>query len=248
MKIGVIGAGNIGSSVARNLSAAGHEVLVADAQGVDAIRDKVKEAGATAVGLDQVVKGIDALIVSVPSIAIPELAKQLGNVSPDITVIDTSNYYPFRDGAIEELQNGKPESQWVSEQFGHPVIKAFNAALAYTQEARGKPRGTPGRIALPVAGDDARGKAIAMQLVDDAGFDPVDAGSLAESWRQQPGTPAYCTELTRDELQKALAQADKEKAPQQRETLISYFFEAGATLSHDDVIAKNRAGTAPGPA
>ncbi|MFC4594551.1 NADPH-dependent F420 reductase [Sphingobium tyrosinilyticum] len=125
------------------------------------------------------------------------------------------------------------------------MVKAFNAAPAYTQAKRGKPSGTLGRIALPVAGDDARGKTIAMQLVDDAGFDPVDAGRLADSWRQQPGTPAYCTELTRDELQKALAQADKDMAPQQRETLIKYFFESGATLSHDDVIAKNLAGTAP---
>lgn len=246
MKIGVIGAGNIGTSVAKNLTGAGHEVRVADAQGVDAIRDKVAQAGATAVGIDEVIKDIDALVVSVPSIAIPELAPQIAKVAPDVTIIDTSNYYPFRDNAIEELQNGKPESQWVSEQLGRPVVKAFNAALAYTQAERGKPKGTAGRIALPVAGDDARGKAIAMQLVDDAGFDPVDAGSLADSWRQQPGTPAYCTELTRDELQKALAQADKEKAPQQREALINYFFEAGATLSHDDVIAKNRAGTAPG--
>lgn len=245
MKIGIIGAGNIGSSVARNLTDAGHEVVVADAQGLDAIRDKEAETGATPVELEDVAKGVDALVVSIPTMAMPDLAGLIAGVSPDVTIIDTSNYYPFRDGSIEELQAGKPESVWVSEKIGRPVIKAFNAALAYTQAARGKPSGSADRIALPVAGDDERGKAIAMKLVDDAGFDPVDVGSLAESWRQQPGTPAYCTELTRDELQKALTLADKEKAPKQRESLIAYFFESGDGMSHDDVIAKNRAGTAP---
>jgi hypothetical protein len=243
MKIGIIGAGNIGSSVARNLTGAGHEVVVADAQGLDAIRDKVAETGATPVELEDVAKGVDALVVSIPTVAMPELADLIAGVSPEVTIIDTSNYYPFRDGSIEELQAGKPESVWVSEKIGRPVIKAFNAALAYTQAARGKPSGSADRIALPVAGDDERGKALAMKLVDDAGFDPVDAGNLAESWRQQPGTPAYCTELSRDALRKALAQADKEKASEQRESLIAYFFEHGESLSHDDVIAKNRSGT-----
>lgn len=246
MKIGIIGAGNIGSAVARNLAVSGHEVLVADVQGLDSIRDKVAETGATPVELEDVAKNVDALVISIPTSAIPELAGLIAGVSPDVTIMDTSNYYPFRDGSIDELQGGKPESVWVSEQIGRPVIKAFNAALAYTQSARGKPSGSAHRIAIPVAGDDERRKAIAMKLVDDAGFDPVDAGSLADSWRQQPGTPAYCTELTRDELEKALGLADRDKAPKQRETLIAYFFEAGDSLSHDDVIAKNRAGTAPG--
>lgn len=245
MKIGIIGAGNIGSSVARNLAGAGHEVRVADAQGRDAIREKVADAGATAVELDDVIKDVDAVVISIPTLAIPELAGLLQGVSPDATIIDTGNYYPFRDGSVEELEAGKPESIWVSEQIGRPVIKAFNAALAHTQAARALPKGSAGRIAMPVAGDDARGKAIAIQLVDDAGFDPVDAGSLAESWRQQPGTPAYCTELNREELQNALTLANKTEAPKYREALIKEVFAKADSLTHDDIIALNRAGTAP---
>lgn len=245
MKVAVIGAGNIGSSVARNLARAGHQVLVADAQGVDAIRDRIADTGADAVDLDHVTKDVDAVIISIPTLAVPDLADLLKAVPAGVPIIDTSNYYPFRDGSVDELESGKPESVWVSEKIGRPVIKAFNAALAHTQAAKGLPSGSAGRIAIPVAGDDAGGKAIAIQLVDDAGFDPVDAGSLADSWRQQPGTPAYCTELTRDELPGALMQADRTQAPKNRDALIAQFFEKGDSLSHDDVIAMNRAGTAP---
>lgn len=245
MKIGIIGAGNIGSSVARNLARAGHEIKIADEKGIDGIREQVADTGATPVELDDVIKDVDVIVMSIPSIAVPKIRDLLQHVGSDVTIIDTSNYYPFRDGKIEEIENGMPESVWVSEKIGRPVVKAFNAALAHTQASKGEPSGSAGRIALPVAGDDQRTKAIALQLVDDAGFDPVDAGSLAESWRQQPGTPAYCTELSRDELSNALGLADKENAPKLREKLIAQFFEGGDSLTHEDIVARNRAVTAP---
>jgi hypothetical protein len=119
-------------------------------------------------------------------------------------VIDTSNYYPFRDGAIAEVDGGKPESVWVSEQIGRPVVKAWNAVLAATLAERGQPNGASGDIAIPVAGDDPNAKATAMELVGATGFDALDTGSLSDSWRQQPSTPAYCTELTTNELKSAL--------------------------------------------
>ncbi len=159
-------------------------------------------------------------------------------------MIDTSNYYPFRDGAITEVDDGKPESVWVSEQIGRPVIKAWNAVLANPLSDRGKPAGTPGRIAIPVAGDDATAKATAFQLADATGFDALDAGTLAESWRQQPGTPGYCTELTLNKLKAALAAADRRRAPENREALIKEFTAAGAKLTHDEIVARNRAVTA----
>ena len=137
---------------------------------------------------------------------------------------------------ISEIDNGKPESVWVSEQLGRPVVKAWNAVLSHTLSPKGAPEGASGRIAIPVAGDDARWKAIAMQLVSTCGFDTVDAGTLADSWRQQPGTPAYCTELTADELTSALSGADRKRASANRDTLIKEFMAGHATLTHDDIV------------
>lgn len=161
-------------------------------------------------------------------------------------VIDTSNYYPLRDGAITEVDNGKPESVWVSEQIGRAVIKAWNAVLSHTLSERGKPKGTPGRIAIPVAGDDAKAKTTAMQLVEITGFDALDAGILAESWRQQPGTPAYCTELTLDELRSALASADKQSAPTNRDAVMKEVMAGNGKFKHDEIVARNRAVSAMG--
>ena len=108
----------------------------------------------------------------------------------DVVVVDTGNYYPReRDGRIEAIEAGWPESRWVAQQLGRPVIKAFNNIYARHLLEFGRPKGTAGRIALPVAGDDEAAKAIVLKLVDELGFDGVDAGGLDESWRQQPGTP-----------------------------------------------------------
>jgi len=115
-------------------------------------------------------------------------------------VIDTSNYYPGRDGAIIEVDDGKPVNVWVSEQFSRPVIKAWNAVLAATLADNRQPTGSSTRIGLHVAGDDTHAEAVAQDLVEDTGFIALAAGSLEDSWRQQPGTPAYCTELTLPEL------------------------------------------------
>jgi 8-hydroxy-5-deazaflavin:NADPH oxidoreductase len=245
MKIGIIGAGHLGATLARKLVAAGHDVKLAASKGPDAVRDRATELGAVPVASAQAVQDVDAVIVSIPLANIPDLAPVLAAVPPEVPVIDTSNYYPMRDGAISALDGGMPESVWVSEQLGRPVIKAFNAVLAHTLAARGQPTGTAGRLAIPVAGDDPRGKAVAMALVDAAGFDALDAGDLAGSWRQQPGTPAYCTELTVEELRPALDAADQARAPAHREALIQEFIARGDTATHEDMVARNRAVTAP---
>jgi predicted dinucleotide-binding enzyme len=127
-------------------------------------------------------------------------------------VVDTGNYYPRqRDGRIDAIEAGTPESQWVADQLGRPVVKAFNTIYAAHLLERGQPVGTPGRLALPVAGDDAAAKAVVMDLVDALGFEPVDAGPLAESWRQQPDTPVYGAELDADGVRRALAAAPRER-------------------------------------
>ncbi|MBB4643034.1 NADPH-dependent F420 reductase [Rhizorhapis suberifaciens] len=244
MKIGIIGTGAIGSTLIRKLAASGHGLKIANADGPETLRDLAEETGAKAVTTEDAVKDVDVVVLSIPTIGYFDLKTLFNDVPSDVIVVDTSNYYPFRDNSIPELEQGKPESLWVSEQIGRPVIKTWNAGLAYTLAERGKPAGAPGRLALPVAGDDAKAKATVMELVSATGFDPLDSGSLADSWRQQPGTPAYCTELTLDELKVALAAANKERAPHNRETLIKEFMARYEELSHDDTIAMNRAGTA----
>ena len=135
---------------------------------------------------------------------------------------------------------GQVESLWVSEQIGHPVIKAWNNVLAPVLAGKGLPAGAAGRIALSVAGDDPAAKKAVMSLVEDTGFDAIDAGSLAESWRQQPITRAYCSELTADELRAALAAADRARAPQLREEMVKQFMALGDKITTGDIVRLHR--------
>ncbi len=216
MKIGIIGAGNIGGTLARRFSELGHEVFVANSRGPESLRDVAAETGATPVTAEQAARSGDVVVVTIPQKKIEDLPRDLFAGVPDrVVVIDTGNYYPRqRDGRIEEIEAGMPESVWVSKQLGRPVIKAFNDIYAEHLGTMGKPKGTPGRIALPVAGDDQRAKAVVMQLVDDLGFDPVDTGTLAESWRQQPATPVYAEDFDAHGVRDALARATKERSPE----------------------------------
>jgi 8-hydroxy-5-deazaflavin:NADPH oxidoreductase len=220
MKIGIIGAGQIGGTLTRRLRALGHEVLVANSRGPDTLKALAAETGATAVPVRDVVRGVDLVVVTIPEKNIPDLPKGLfDKVDKKVVVVDTGNYYPRqRDGRIEGIEAGTPESRWVEQQLGRPVIKAFNNIYASHLMERGKPAGTPGRIALPVAGDDKNAKAVVMRLVDELGFDAVDAGGLDESWRQQPGTPVYTTDFDAVGVKHALARAKPERTTEWRGT------------------------------
>jgi 8-hydroxy-5-deazaflavin:NADPH oxidoreductase len=241
MKIGIIGTGAIGSNIARKLAAAGHKVKVTNTRGHHELAEKAKELGAAPATIYEVVKDVEVIIVTVPTIAITQLPKDLFKyISDDAIIVDTSNYYPFRDGEIEELKKGKVESVWVSEQIGRPVIKAFNNLLAYTLEHLGKAQGEAGRIAIAVSGDNETAKKVVSRLVNETGFDAVDAGDLAYSWRQQPGTPAYCTELNVAELKQALADAVKDNAAHVRDVAISKIMESSIPPSHEEIVALNR--------
>jgi hypothetical protein len=207
MDIGIIGSGHIGSTLARHFTALGHQVSVANSRGPASLAAFAAETGATAATVDQAARARDVVIVTVPQKAVPQLPGDI-LASTSAVVIDTGNYYPSRDGHIAEIEGGLPDSQWVSRVLGCPVIKAFNNIYAASLDKGGVPKGTPGRICLSVAGDDPRAKELVLRLIDALGFDGIDAGALADSWRQQPGTPAYCQDLDAAGLKAALGQAD----------------------------------------
>lgn len=244
MKIGIIGAGNIGATLARKLAACGHEVKLANSKSPHTLQNLANEIGVSAVTKEDAVSNVDAVILSIPFAKYPDLRQTLSNVPEKVVVIDTSNYYPGRDGAIKEVDDGKPESVWVSEQIGRPVVKAWNAVLAATLAEHGQPSDSSSRIALPVAGGDINAEAIVQDLVEDTGFTALAAGSLEDSWRQQPGTPAYCTELKLPELKSALCAADKLRAPQNRDALMAKFMIPGGNFTHEEIVALNRELTA----
>jgi 8-hydroxy-5-deazaflavin:NADPH oxidoreductase len=215
MRIGIIGAGNIGGTLARRLTALGHDVSLANSRGPETLAALAKEIGAKPVTVEDAARAGDVVIVSIPVKNIAHLPADLfEGVARDVVVVDTGNYYPQqRDGRIDPIENGITETRWVSNQLGRPVVKAFNNIYAQHLLERGKPKGTPGRIALPVAGDDRRAKEVVIRLLDELGFDGVDAGELDESWRQQPGTPVYGTDLDADGVRRGLAEAKQKRSP-----------------------------------
>jgi 8-hydroxy-5-deazaflavin:NADPH oxidoreductase len=203
------------------LAAAGHDVKVANSRGPQTIGADVLATGARAVTAPAAVADADVVILSIPLHRIPELAPVVAEAPACAIVIDTSNYYPRRDETIDAIEGGQVESLWVQEQLGRPVVKAWNAIGSGSLASKGTPAGTSGRVALPVAADDDGHRRTGMALVEDTGFDAVDAGTLADSWRQQPGTPGYCTDLTREELPRALAAADASRAPRRRDLAVA---------------------------
>jgi predicted dinucleotide-binding enzyme len=218
MNIGIIGAGNIGGNLTRRFSELGHKVFVANSRGPESLADLAAETGATPVSVTEAAQRGDVVIVTIPQKNIPDLPRDLfAGASDGKIVVDTGNYYPQqRDGRIAEIEDGLTESRWVSQQLGRPVVKAFNNIYAAHLLNSGKPAGTPGRIALPVAGDDERAKSVVLGLIDELGFDGVDAGGIDDSWRQQPGTPVYGTDLDADGVRGALENASQERKPEWR--------------------------------
>jgi predicted dinucleotide-binding enzyme len=212
MKIGIIGAGNIGGTLTRRLTSLGHQVFVANSRGPETLADLARETGAIAVTPRDAAGQGQIIITSIPLKAIPKLPRDFFADTPaSAVVVDTGNYYPQRDGLISEIEAGTTETRWVSQQLGRAVVKAFNNIYAQHLLEGGKPAGTPGRIALPVAGDDKTAKQVVIDLLDELGFDGVDAGTLDESWRQQPGTPVYGTDFDAPGVRRALAEASPER-------------------------------------
>ncbi len=218
MRIGIIGAGQIGSTLTRRWTALGHQVSVANSRGPETLEALAKETGAKAVTAKEAAQSGELVVVTIPQMKIPQLPPDLfAGVPETVVVVDTGNYYPrLRDGRIDGIEAGMTESRWVESQLRRPVVKAFNNIRAQHLMDFGKPPGAPGRIALPVAGDDSRAKAVVLRLVDELGFDGVDAGGLDESWRQQPGSPVYGADLDAAGTRRALAEAKPDRLPEWR--------------------------------
>jgi 8-hydroxy-5-deazaflavin:NADPH oxidoreductase len=202
VRIGIIGSGNIGGTLTRRLSGLGHDVTVANTRGPDSLAGLAAETGATPATPEQAAAA-ELVVIAVPLRAVPDLPDLSGRL-----VVDANNYYPGRDGRIEAIDGGAASSRWVAEQLpGARVVKAFNTIQWSHLLEHGRPAGEAGRIALPVAADDAAAKQVVMDLVDALGFDPVDGGGLDDSRRQEPGTEVYGADLDADRARAALASA-----------------------------------------
>jgi len=225
MNFGVIGPGDIGEVIIRKLRDAGYPVKMANSRGPESLKYLATKTGGIPASLEQVVQDVDILFIVVPQKAIPELPKGLLNrAQKETIVIDVGNYYPFRDGRIDELENGLTESVWVERQIGRPVVKALNTIPSKALMAAGRPAGSRDRVALPISADNTKAKEIVAQLIDRIGFDSVDAGTIVESWRQQPGSPVYCTNPTKEELQLWLRKADRSSLATNREKALKAFY------------------------
>jgi 8-hydroxy-5-deazaflavin:NADPH oxidoreductase len=208
----------MGRVFARKLVTSGHRVTIANSREPESLAAFAAEVGAAVARASDLAATCEVVFLAIPTRAITALPAELFVAAGRAPVIiDVTNYHPeLRDGRIEAIERGMLESQWVEQQLGCPVIKAFNTILATSLLEKGGPRGTNGRIALPVAGDASHAKATVLQLVDELGFDPVDAGNLDDSWRQQTGTPAYCKDLPLAALERALAAAARNRVGEYR--------------------------------
>ncbi|QNS04016.1 NADPH-dependent F420 reductase [Streptomyces xanthii] len=219
MKIGIIGAGNIGGNLTRRFTAAGHDVHVANSRGPHTLGALAEETGATAATIEDAVRDARVVVVTIPLKAVPALPDGLlDSAADDVTVIDTGNYYPQqRDGKITGIEDeGLTESRWTERQLGHDVVKVFNGTYAQDLIDKARPAGDPQRVALPIAGDDEAAKRVVTGLLDEIGFDAVDAGGQDESWRQQPGTPVYGLAADAAAVRKALDAASPERTAEWR--------------------------------
>jgi 8-hydroxy-5-deazaflavin:NADPH oxidoreductase len=206
MKIGFIGAGYIGGTLARLFAGAGHEVAVSNSRGPDTLRDFAAAlgAGAAAVTRDEAAAFGEVVVAAIPFGRYRDLPAETlaGKI-----VIDTNNYYPQRDGHFEELDSGPTTSSELLQAHlpGAHVVKAFNALYWERLRDDGRPAGSPGRLAVAISGDDKDAKRVVADLIDQIGFDAVDAGGLADGGRRHgPGTPAYGAELSAAELRRRL--------------------------------------------
>ena len=208
--LGIIGAGHIGSQVARVAIANGYDVVIANSRGPETLADLVAELGpkARAATAQEAAAAADVAVVTVPLRAIDDLpAEQLAGK----IVLDTNNYYFERDGRIEALDKGETTTSELVQRAlpDSKIAKAFNHIFASEITSDGTPAGTPDRRALATAGDDAEAVAFVTRFYDEAGFDTVNVGPLSDSWRVERDRPAYVVRQNAEELTANLAIANR---------------------------------------
>ena len=204
MRVGIIGAGNIGRAVAIRLIDGDHTVTISNSRGPESLAELEQELGqaASAATVEDAARAGDVVVVATPLAAVPGLpaAAVTGKI-----VIDANNYYPERDGQIAELDAGLGSSEWLAQHLpGARVVKALNTMWSENLIHQAVPHGAEERVALPVASDDEEAKTVVSSLIDNMGFDPVDGGTLRDGRRQQPGTPVYNVLLDADGVHDAL--------------------------------------------
>jgi hypothetical protein len=207
MRIGIIGAGHVGSTLAKHFVSAGHEVAIANTRGPETLRELEVDLGdnAHAVTPAKAAKFGELAIVSVP------FGRYLQTPAEDLAgkpVVDTNNYYPERDGHFAELDADRTTSSELLQEHlpGASVVKAFNAMNWEHLRDYGHAGGANVMYGIPVSGDDDAAKRTVFDLIEEMGFEPVDAGDLASGGRtHQPGGPAYLTDLSADELRARLS-------------------------------------------
>lgn len=209
MRIGIIGAGHIGQAVARLAIADGHDVMLSNSRGAESLAALAREIGCEAGSVEDAARFAEVAVIAIPlkhyrSIPAAPLEGKI--------VLDANNYFPERDGRIAALDQRRTTTSAMLQEHlpKSKVVKAFNAILVKDLERDGRRPGTPGRRALPIAGDDAAAKQVAAGLLDAFGFDVVDAGGLAESWRFERAKPAFCFPFDSAGLRQALAVAERE--------------------------------------
>lgn len=219
MEIGIIGSGEMGKCLASAFVKLRHNVSIANSRGPETLEAFAEESGAVAAKAENAIAGKDIVVVSVPQKNIPDLPTQwFKRLSDKAVVIDTGNYYPtLRDGTIAALEQSNIDSLWVQRQLGFPVVKVFNSILATSLAALGRPKGE-NRIALAVSGDGKRAKEIVFSLVDSMGFDAFDTGTISDSWKQQPGSPIYCRDISAAEMRRRARQMDER--PEMHDTIL----------------------------
>ncbi|WP_280427401.1 NADPH-dependent F420 reductase [Nocardia brasiliensis] len=210
VKIGVIGAGILGGTLARRLATVGNTVQVANSREPESLSGLLID-GMSAGWAADVAAASEILFLALPYSAVQKAAALIAeHARPETIIVDTGNYYPGRDGVLPGLgdtDTPDPDTVWLAGLIGRPIFKAFNNITYVSIRDGGRAPGAPQRFGLPIAGPDGPGKDRLSQLVDQAGFDPVDGGTLDRSWRQQPGSPVYATDLPAVELRKQLEAA-----------------------------------------
>ena len=240
-RVALIGAGAVGEALGKLLVKHGYSTSISNSRGPETLRQLEQQTGATAMDIKAALALADIVVLAVPMDSIPRLQSTFqASLRPETVVIDSGNYYPARDGRIKALDEGQTDTEWVSVTLGVQAIKVFNNIIASNIFSSSRSTATPQRVALTVSGDNKEATKLIMEFVENIGFNAYDAGALADSWRQQPGQPAYCTEPNLQQLPGLLARAERSKGPIARDKARAMFDKLPSDYPGDVLLRVSR--------